>query len=77
MKKEEQPIIIKEIYDIDELNKLKIEPQGRIIKIFVNDKELHFVKSFCITLTGENKLQLIIERFFMQEDFDEIKKYYQ
>lgn len=76
MEKEDEPILLKEFYKISNVEQLRIEPKGRAIRIYVNNEELHYVKSFEVSVTEKDEFLLTVVRYFVQDDFDKMKRYY-
>lgn len=76
MKVDKGALKVNETYRLEINDTLEIKSNGKITNISINNKNIPFITKLEFIQTVDNLPKIEIERFFMQDDFDEIKKYY-
>lgn len=76
MKVDKDALKVSETYQLEINDTLEIKSNGKITNISINNKNIPFITKLKFIQTVDNLPKIEIERFFIQDDFDEIKKYY-
>lgn len=76
MKVDKGTLKVNETYQLEMNDTLEIKSNGKITNISINNKKISFITKLEFVQTIDNLPKIEIERFFMKDDFDEIKKYY-
>lgn len=77
MKVDKGALKVNETYHLEINDTLEIKSNGKITNISINNKNIPFITKLEFIQTVDNLPKIEIERFFMQDDFDEIKKHYE
>ena len=73
---EREPLEVCENYTIERNDTLRIESNGIITNIFINNKKIQFVTKLELLQEAGECMKIKIKRLFTDEDYERIKQYF-